>query len=89
MPPEGNSSSKRGLKFGHMNSNAGGIGERVGGDLSLEKRFQRKGGRTIPHRQVGQVSYGFFLNHVELRVSGVPHAVLPRPCCHTSGGCGT
>ena len=88
-------SSKRGLTSGHMNPNAGGIGGGMGRDLSLEKRFQRKGVMTIPHRQVGQVSCGFFLNHVELRVIKEPHtmlegcALLPRPCCHTSGTCGT
>lgn len=80
MPPVGNSSLKRGLKLGHMNPNAGGIGRGVGSDLPVGKRFQRKGGRTIPCRDVGQVSCGFFLNHVELRVS-------KRAPCHACGLC--
>lgn len=85
---------ERGLKFGHMNPNAGSTGEGVGRDLSLEKRFWRKGGRIIPHRLVGQVTCGFFHNHVELGVIEELHAMLkgcallPRPCCRTSGACG-
>lgn len=60
----------------------------MGSGLSLKKRFQRKGGRTVPHRQVGRVTCGFFLNCVELRVieeprraQGLclaPEAVLPH-----------
>lgn len=77
-----------------MNPYAGSTGGGVGCDLSLEERFWRKGERIIPHRRVGQVTCGFFLNCVELRVIEELHAMLkgcallPRPCCRTSGACG-